>query len=314
MSQFNPQVAEQAVQWLLAMHEAPLAAEGQQRFERWLASDGEHRRAWEHIQGVNRRLRGVDAPLAHAALNAPHLAGRRQALKYLLVVAMGGTVALALDRQDMLPPLVADLRSPVGERRHLSLSDGSQLQLNTASAVNLSFDERQRRVRLLEGELQLDSPPGHRPLLVQTAQGLITAHGGRVNVRQLKHRTRVAVLSGNAQVAPSRSVGYPLSLEQGQQVEFDDHHWRPPMAMDANSSAWADGMLVASHMRLADFLGELSRYRRGELSCADEVADLLISGSYPLADSERILDLLEVALPVRVRRFTRFWVTVQARA
>ncbi|WP_434120477.1 hypothetical protein [Pseudomonas fortuita] len=30
-----------------------------------------------------------------------------------------------------------------------------------------------------------------------------------------------------------------------------------------------------------------------------------ISGSYPLDDSERILQMLEVALPVRVRRFTR---------
>lgn len=45
-----------------------------------------------------------------------------------------------------------------------------------------------------------------------------------------------------------------------------------------------------------------------------EVAELLISGSYPLADSERILDLLEIALPVRVRRFTRYWVSVEARA
>ncbi|MNT40898.1 fec operon regulator FecR [compost metagenome] len=73
-------------------------------------------------------------------------------------------------------------------------------------------------------------------------------------------------------------------------------------------------MLVAAHRRLGDFLDELGRYRRGQLNCAPEVAELLISGSYPLADSERILDLLEVALPVRVRRFTRYWVTVEARA
>jgi transmembrane sensor len=83
--------------------------------------------------------------------------------------------------------------------------------------------------------------------------------------------------------------------------------------VDASSGAWADGMLVAAHMRLQDFLAELSRYRRGRLECDAKVADLLISGSYPLANSERILDLLEVALPVRVKRFTRYWVTVEAR-
>lgn len=73
-------------------------------------------------------------------------------------------------------------------------------------------------------------------------------------------------------------------------------------------------MLMAAHMRLADFLDELGRYRRGQLHCDAQVADLLISGSYPLDDSERILDLLEISLPVKVRRFTRYWVNVEARA
>ena len=43
-------------------------------------------------------------------------------------------------------------------------------------------------------------------------------------------------------------------------------------------------------------------------------AGVLISGSYPLDDSERILDLLQISLPVKVRRFTRYWVSVEARA
>ena len=72
-------------------------------------------------------------------------------------------------------------------------------------------------------------------------------------------------------------------------------------------------MLVAAHMRLADFLAELGRYRRGQLNCDPKVADLLISGTYPVDDSERVLDLLAVSLPVRIKRFTRYWVTVEAR-
>lgn len=64
-------------------------------------------------------------------------------------------------------------------------------------------------------------------------------------------------------------------------------------------------MLVAAHMRLADFLAELARYRRGQLSLEiPEVADLLISGTYPVDDSERVLELLAVSLPVRIKRFT----------
>ena len=66
-------------------------------------------------------------------------------------------------------------------------------------------------------------------------------------------------------------------------------------------------------MRLEDFLAELGRYRRGQLNCDPTVAELLISGTYPVNDSERILNMLEVSLPVRVKRFTRYWVTVEAR-
>jgi transmembrane sensor len=49
------------------------------------------------------------------------------------------------------------------------------------------------------------------------------------------------------------------------------------------------------------FLEELSRYRRGQLQCDPQVANLLISGTYPLDDSERILDLLQISLPVKVQ-------------
>ena len=113
---------------------------------------------------------------------------------------------------------------------------------------------------------------------------------------------------------PNRYNGLALSVDAAHQVNFTRKGWDTPRATDANSGAWADGMLVAAHMRLEDFLGELGRYRRGQLHCDPQVANLLLSGSYPLDDSERILDLLEISLPVKVRRFTRYWVTVQARA
>ena len=71
-------------------------------------------------------------------------------------------------------------------------------------------------------------------------------------------------------------------------------------------------MLVAAHMRLGDFLAELGRYRRGQLNCDPKVANLLISGTYPIDDTERVLDVLPLSLPVRVRRFTRYWVTVES--
>lgn len=310
---FSPHIAEQAVHWLIEMQDGPLNPRQQQAWQHWLDAHAEHQRAWEHIQRVNQRLRGLSSPLAHAALNAPRSASRRRALKALLLLGVGTATGLALRNHTALPPLLADYRSPVGQQRDVQLSDGSQLKLNTGSAVDVHFDGQQRLIHLLEGEILLSSARDARPLRLLTAQGMLQTAAARVNVRQLQQSTRVAVFEGSATLGPHARQGVPLHLEAGHQSSFDTQHWTAAQPLDANSGAWAEGMLLAAHMRLEDFLAELGRYRRGQLNCDRQVADLLISGSYPLADSERILDLLEVALPVRVRRFTRYWVTVEAR-
>jgi transmembrane sensor len=305
---FSTQVAEQAVHWLMEMQQGPLNPRQQLAWQQWHDAHSEHQRAWEHIQRVNQRLRGLSSPLAHAALNAPKSGSRRQALKLLLILGAGSALTWGLREHNVLPPLLADYRSPIGQRRKVALGAGNQLELNTASSADVRVDGQQRLIRLLEGELLLTATQSFR---VQTAQGVLTTQGGRLNVRQFADRTQVAVFEGSVEVTPDS--GAPLVLPATRQLAFGPHGVGKPLPLDANSGAWADGMLVAAHMRLGDFLDELGRYRRGQLSCDAKVADLLISGTYPLDDSERILDLLEISLPVKVKRFTRYWVTVEAK-
>lgn len=310
---FSPHVAEQAVQWWLELQEGALDPRQQQAWQRWLHADGEHRRAWEHIQKVNQQFAGLPGPLAQATVGSPYSPGRRRALKTLLLLGMAGATTLALRQQHWLPPLVADYRSPLGQRRQLQLDDGSRINLNTTSAVDVRFDAGQRLIRLLEGEIMLTAGADARPLRISTDQGLVTADRAQVNVRQLPGSTQVQALRGALAIEPTGLQGGPLRLAGGQQVEFDRQRFTAARPLDANSGAWVDGMLIAAHMRLGDFLAEVGRYRRGQLDCDTSVANLLLSGSFPLGDTERILDSLEAALPVKVRRFTRYWVTVQAR-
>jgi transmembrane sensor len=140
---------------------------------------------------------------------------------------------------------------------------------------------------------------------------VLKSQGARLNVRQFADRTQIALFEGRVELTANPRA--PLLLPVARQLSFTASSVSEAKPLDANSGAWTDGMLVAAHMRLGDFLEELGRYRRGQLSCASPVADLLISGTYPLDDSERILDLLEISLPVKVRRFTRYWVSVEAR-
>jgi transmembrane sensor len=314
--EISPQVAEQAVNWLIEMQSGHLDAGRQQAWQAWLNGHGDHQRAWAHIQRVNQRLHGLSSPLAHAAINAPTSSSRRKALKLLLLLGAGSVAALSMRDRIDLAPMLADYRSSIGERRKLALADGSQLQLNTGTALDVRFDNGQRLIKLLEGEIMLTVANDPRPLHLLTAEGSLRAagSGARLDLRQLAGRTQLAVFAGSVELSPFEQTDSTLLVKASQQVTFNRRQWDPVRPVDSNSGAWADGMLVASHMRLADFLGELSRYRRGHLKCDEKVADLLISGSYPLNDSERILDMLEVALPVKVQRFTRYWVNVQSRA
>lgn len=314
-SDISPAVAQQAVGWLLEMQEGALDARRQHAWQSWLNGNSEHQRAWAHMQRVNQRLSGLSSPLAHAALGAPKSAGRRHALKLLLLLGAGSMAGWSLREQIALQPLLADYNSGVGEQRKVALSDGSRVQLNTASAVDVRFDAQQRLIKLLQGELLMSASADARPLNLLSAQGTVRASTGssRFNLRQLDGRTQLAVFAGAIEVAPANKSGPGLMLRASQQVTFGRDAWDSVRTVDASSGAWADGMLVASRMKLSDFLAELGRYRPGRLNCDANVADLLISGSYPLADSERILDMLQLALPVRVQRFTRYWVNVQAR-
>jgi transmembrane sensor len=305
---FSSKVAEQAVHWLMEMQQGPLNPRQQQAWQQWHDAHSEHQRAWTHIQRVNQRLRGLSSPMAHAALNAPTSGSRRQVLKLLLILGAGSAVTWGMREHNVLPALMADYRSPIGQRRKVPLGDGNQLQLNTASSADVRLDGPQRLIRLLEGEMLLTATQAFE---VQTAQGLLTTQGARLNVRQFADHTQVAVFEGAVQLTPVG--GSPRMLPSARQLSFGVQGVGTPLPLDANSGAWVDGMLVAAHMRLGDFLEELGRYRRGQLNCDAKIADLLISGTYPLDDSERILQLLEISLPVKVKRFTRYWVTVEAR-
>lgn len=72
-------------------------------------------------------------------------------------------------------------------------------------------------------------------------------------------------------------------------------------------------MLIADDMPLSEFASAFERQRRGRVTCAAAVASLRISGAFPLNDSDRALDALAANLPVRIRRFTRYWVHIEPR-
>lgn len=307
--------ADGAAEWLTTFMGGTVEETDRARWRQWRAEHADNDRAWLHLEAVCARLQGLHGTGAYRALSAPDTsqAGRRRALALLAGVGVAGLAGWHVHRSTVLRSLVADLRTGVGERRTWTLDDGTRLVLNTASAVDVRFDGKQRLLVLVAGEISVVT--GHadgdrRAFTVQTAQGRVRALGTAFTVRQRDGRTDVVVQHSAVELVPAQAA--PLVLGAGQRTWFSSGQVTRPVAAGSDDIAWTLGSLVADDMRLAEFLAELGRYRRGVLRCDPAVADLRFSAVFPLHDTDRILAMLPSSLPVRVRLHTRYWVSVQA--
>jgi transmembrane sensor len=88
----------------------------------------------------------------------------------------------------------------------------------------------------------------------------------------------------------------------------------PKLRLVPGADAWTRGMLVVDNAPLEDVIAELGRYRQGYLGVASDVADLRITGSFPLNDIDLALNALTPTLPVAIEQRTPWWVTVVASA
>lgn len=285
-------------------------------WQSWLNASELHSRAWQQVESVRISLGGVPGHLAGPALRGLS-AKRRTALRTLAVLATAGPLAWLGQRGLAAEGFGADLRSAVGERRSVTLADGSRLMLDTDSALDVAFDTQQRLLRLRRGRIMVttaydpeatfDTPC--RPFLVETAHGLCQALGTRFTVTTDSTHSLVAVLDDTVRVAPHAHPERPILLRAGQQVRFDGAGGGAPEPA-ASAGTWAGGSLVAVDMPLADLLAELARYRHGILRCDPAVAGLLVSGAFPVDDTERALQLLIDTFPLRRISYTRYWVEI----
>lgn len=316
-------VQRAAMEWQVTMWSGEVTPRERQGFERWLAADPAHARAWQRIQGVSQQLRAVPAAIAGPALRAasvpPLHTGRRNLLRGLAVLVGSGASAYAVWQTPQWQAATADYSTARGQRQDVTLPDGTRMTLNTSTTVDLRFTGKERRVLLRRGEILIatapDSAAVHRPFVVETRQGDIRALGTRFTVRHLDDSSPAEVLvqvfEGAVEITPREGSG-PVRLHAGQQARFSRAGVQPAGAADPMAAAWSRGLLVAERERLADLLAELGRYRSGVLRCDPAVADLPVSGVYPLHDTDAILQSLAQALPIRVRTTTRYWVTVTA--
>jgi len=306
----------EALAWQVTFWSGEASEAERAAFQHWLASDPAHEQVWRRVQRMNGLLGDLPGELGSTLGAKLPARGRRGVLRAIAWLLGGGTLALGVRETPQWQSATADQATTTGERREMVLADGTRLTLNTASAVDVRYDDSQRRLVLLRGEILIDTAADpvspKRPFLVATPMGEIRALGTRFSVRLEEQAVRTAVFDGAVAIRPAGRGDEAGRLSAGQQAQFDRSGMSTPAAADPLATAWTRGLLVAERLRLADFLAELGRHRRGVLRCDPAVADLIVSGVYPLDDTDRILASLADTLALKLRYITRYWVTVEA--
>lgn len=312
----DPQVVKQAISWTLRLRNNRANVRLAEQCGHWREAHRDHELAWQRVQALQQELSSqlTAIPGAHVALeNSAQGLGRRQALKLLSGVLVAGSATWVSRDLTGWQRWTSDLATATGEHRSIQLPDGTRLQLNTDSAVDLDFNPQQRLITLVRGEILVTCGAASLvPLLVKTRHGVLEGIDGRFAVRQASDCTRLSVVSGNVAIhSPHQADGLSTQVHAGENylVRQTEAILAPPLDMDIG--AWADGLIVTRDMRLADFLSEVGRYRHGYLGCAADIAELRLSGVFRLEDTDKLLAILPQTLPVQLRYRTRWWVNLE---
>jgi transmembrane sensor len=315
---------EQAAHWYAVLLADDAAAHAQRAaWMAWLDARPEHRRAWAHIEAVSRRFDPLraegerDAAAVAMRVSARGAGTRRKALGCLAALCGSGIAGWFAWRLTPLPDVVAawqaDYATGVGEQRDVTLADGTRVWLNTASALNVDYDDARRLLTLKAGEILIDTAKDarHRPFFVDTRDGRLQALGTRFTVRQTDGYTLLAVFDGRVEIR-TRS-GATRIVAAHEQTRFDATTIADPAAADTAREAWSRGVILAENVTLDTFVAELSRYTRGHIGVDPAVASIRVVGRFPAGRPDHVLAMLERDLPVRIRRTLPWWSSIEAR-
>jgi transmembrane sensor len=323
---------EEAYAWVVRLSSDQRTRQDEKRFQAWLEEDEgnsakfeEGLCLWDELGSLRR------SPEAHAALdhlydvrplqdNEPSrwLTNRRALLG-------GGAAALAaaLTGIAVVPNLSMGstiYQTNKGEQRRVTLADGTNMVLDTATKVTVVFHENERRISLEHGQAFFDVAHDPAwPFRVFAGADEIRALGTAFQVRfeggnasVILEEGKVAIFRGAAlkkrsdvRVENHLDAGHAdLVLKPGQSTQLSSAS--PPKAIPVDLSktdAWRDGELVFDDVPLSAAVAEVNRYGGPTIILADpSLAKLHVSGTFHTNRPEAFVEGVTAALPVRLQQ------------
>lgn len=287
--------------WYIRRQENPHGGDIQRALTRWRAADPKNDEALRRIE----RLMAMPALREASRRDAARLAAgaQRQAgrawMKYVASIAAALLLLVGyIQYPDLLLRSQADHLTGAGEQMTVALPDGSEMRLNTASAVALDFADGKRHVRLLAGEAFFDVRPDPAHPFTVTAQfSRTTVKGTAFAVRRDGGEDIVILERGRVAVNRLATRAEAVELDPGQTVSADAASLSEIVPTDpATALAWREGRIVFHEASFAKALSELGRYYDGVVLIASSRLNALkISGSYRIDEPQTAILTLAAA-------------------
>lgn len=191
--------------------------------------------------------------------------------------------------------------SAIGEQKTVTLSDGSQVVLNTATRIEARVRGNRREVTLKHGEALFTVASDPVPFEVSTPHTRIRVTGTVFNVDLRPARTDIDLLQGRIEVGETNL----LKLRAGQAVEVGADGRPGPVrtARTDHVDDWRHGRITLRATPLAEAVAEFNRYNRTKLVIGDAaVEDLRVDGVFAADDAEAFARALKALHGISTQR------------
>lgn len=317
----GPSGEPDAAEWFACLRRQPDDPQLQRDFQVWLNADPEHVAQWDATCRTWEALgAAADAPALSAVrsrLHADIAAARRAPARWRWAAALigmigAGGLATVLWTSTMpesdtapvapAPSVQARYSTAVGERRSITLADGSIATLSTDSVLRVTEWGQRRGLVLERGEafFEVAKDPEH-PFVVAVSGRTVTALGTAFNVRRDADRWSVGLLEGKIRVGDAQG-GASIDLLPGSRLEQrEGAAWTLAPADVAALSAWRTGSLVFDDQPLSVIVAELNRYSTQKVRIASNpVGATALSGRFRTGDVTGFVSTLEAYGAARI--------------
>ena len=220
-----------------------------------------------------------------------------------VVIACGGIALwhqLTTKANTTAPPPPTVYMTSEGEQRTVDLPDGSTLNINSTTRVQVDFTNRRRQVQVESGEVRVDvQPDSQRPFEVTNACATMTALGTSFSVRAAPGALcDLAVTRGKVRVSAHTPTQSAVTRDvPAGQVAMIHPGAIVIRSLDAETLRkrldWARGSLWFHGASVETVVTEFNRYNAVQLKmAAQSVGEVHIWGEIGPTDVGRLLEIL----------------------